>query len=398
MVNDSAAAAALHAVERVLSGDQPGFELVDGTIDGPVERFVVVPARGMPRLLLPLPTPAMRAALGSFVGDRPWAGLASPLIRAAARVGRPLRVSRELSLRSGSATMSPLRALLASVLGRDDFHLALRLSFGRPNAKTVVAAISGSGEILCFAKIGSETMTDDLVAHESRILERFAGTADSPVLMPRRLYADRWAGGGNVLITEPLQLEPLPRHAPAVHRAADAFAAASLVSSGTLRDSDYWRRIAERIAGIGENGATGAGIGDTIERIEAAWGGTGLDFGASHGDWSRANVGLVGGRVAALDWERCTDLAPRGIDIAHFAVLETSSRSRGRSLDIERVAGSTRQYLEEAGRPPDDAKPLVILAFLEMVVRFMTAQRAGLRTADSKFEPALQAGLQNWSA
>ena len=398
VVDESAGASALRAVEKVLGGKESGFTFVDGSPDGSIERFAVIPARGMPRLLLPVTGSAMRVALGSFLGERPWIGIASPLIRASSKiVGSRSLISKELSLLSESGARSPMRELLTSILGRGDFQLALRLSFGRPNAKTVIAAISDAGDILCFAKIGSETMTDDLVAHESNVLEKFANV-DSPVLMPRQLYAGVWDGGGNVLITEPLQLESLSRSAKDAHIAADSFTAASLVATDTLKKSTYWSETLERIETLGGLKTQGSGIHDAISEIEAVWGDISFDFGPSHGDWSRANVGMVNGRVAALDWERCTHGAPRGLDTAHFALLEASSRSRGRSFDIERVAKSTQQYLASAGRPPEHAKPLIILDLLEMVVRFMTAQSAGLRTSDSKFEPALEAGLRNWSA
>ena len=106
---------------------------------------------------------------------------------------------------------------------------------------------------------------------------------------------------------------------------------------------------------------------------------------------------MVNGRVAALDWERCTKLAPRGIDIAHFALSENSSGFLRKTLDTDRVANTVRQYLTVANRPPNEAEPLIVLALLEMVIRFRSAQSAGVKTSDSKFGPALQAALQQWS-
>jgi len=397
-MNDPAAAAAFLAVERVLGGSRT---LSDPT-DGAVERFVVLPATGVPRLLLPLPMPAMKAALSGFVGQRRWTSLLPPLIRTAVRVGGHVPVlGRTLSFRSGSGTPSPLRTMLGSLLGRDDYHLAMRLSFGRPNAKTVVAAISDDGEMLCFAKIGAEAMTNDLVAHEGRVLERFA-TLGPPLRMPRLLHAGDWLDGATLLVTEPLRLQPLARDARCAHRAADAFAAASHVSTAPLKDSAFWHRLTESIeSGVGRS-AHHRGLMESAARIRAAWGERTFDFGGCHGDWSRANVGLVDGRVAAIDWERCSEVAPRGIDTAHFALLEASGRSRrlrGRApLDIEQIADRTGHYLVSAGRSADDARPLVLLDCLQMAARFLTAERAGLHAVDSTFEPALKTGLLRWCA
>ena len=399
--------AAFSAVGKILGGYETGFEIVDGVDSDAIERFVVVSVRGTPRLLLPPDRSIMRSAIESFLGNRRMVGLVTPFIQVASRAGGPLsRVSADVSLISRNGTPSPLRGLLASVLHRDDFEIALRLSFGRPNAKTVAMAISRTGEALCFAKFGSEAMTNDLVAHEGAILAHFEGT-DMPVIMPRLLYSGKWANGHNVLITAPLQLEPLKLDAQDAHRAADAFSAQNFVTNSTLSDSVYWQQVVENVNNSrGHNGSDRALL-HFVTKIEEIWGDSEFDFGASHGDWARANLGLVGGRVAAFDWERCTEIAPRGIDVAHFVLSESSPSLFGKPLfgkplfraplDIQRAAGSVRQYLESAGLPPNNAELLIMLALLEMVIRFRSAQTAGLRSADLKFGPALEAGLQRWA-
>ena len=390
--------AAFAAVSEVLGGYEPGFALRAGRRPEAVERFVVLSVRGSPRLLLPPERTALRSALAGFLGNRRPVGLAAPLVGLAARVGGPLAsVCSEASLTSRDDRPAPLRTLIADAVGRDDFRLALRLSFDRPNAKTVAMAISDAGEPLCFAKFGSEAMTDDLVAHESAALERFEGVADMPVVMPRRLHSGTWANGHNVLITAPLRLAPLERDALVAHRAADAFAFGSRAASAALRDSAYWRRTRERAERLG-GGDDRAQLLATLTEIDGIWGGHRLDFGASHGDWARANLGLVEGRVAALDWERCTELAPHGIDIAHFVLCESASLGQGGSIDNARAAESLRRHLADVGRPPEDAEPLIALALLEMVIRFESARDAGIRSVDSKFSPALKAGLQAWAS
>ena len=400
--NGDQRSAAFSAVGKILGGYEPGFELVAGADPEAIERFVVLFVRGSPRLLLPPERPIMRSAIASFLGNHRFANLVMPFVQVASRAGGPLsRVSTDVSLTSRGSAASPLRELISGVLCRDDFEIALRLSFGRPNAKTVAMAISTSGDALCFAKFGSEAMTDDLVAHEGAILERFEGV-DMPVIMPRLLYSGTWAGGRNVLITAPLQLVPLKRDARDAHRAADIFASRNFVVNSTLSDSAYWRRVVDSATSSGDHGGSRATLLASITRIEEVWGDSHLDFGASHGDWARANLGMIEGRIAALDWERCTELAPRGIDVAHFALSEGSlsllgKSLFGRSLYIERAAESVRQYLRSAGLPVGNAEPLIMLALLEMVIRFRSARTAGLRSADSKFGPALEAGLRKWT-
>lgn len=396
--DNSKNSAAFASVAKVLSGYQPGFDLTGEASPDAIERFVVLCVRGSPRLLLPPSPPLMRAAIKSFLGNRRFlAALVAPFIQGACWIGGPLSyLSTPVSLTSTDGKSSPLRELLANALGHNDFQIAMRLSFGRPNAKMVAMAISSEGEVLCFAKFGSEAMTNDLVAHESAILEQFEGV-DMPLIIPGRLFSGAWVGGHNVLITAPLQMEPLEPDASSAHQAADAFASLNAVTTSALKDSAYWQQIGERVAQLEDSGNGKEPLSTTVARIEQAWGDSIFDFGASHGDWSRANLGLVDGRVAALDWERCTELSPRGIDIAHFAICEITARAFKKSFDIEHVAKSVRQYLHAAGQPPEKAEALLMFAMLEMVIRFKSAQNVGLRSADSKFRPALQAGLKKWA-
>ena len=385
--------AASKAVGMVLGGYETGFNFIWDSHPNSIEDFIVLRIKGEPRLLLPTSPVVTRAALQNFIGHNKIASLVLPALNFCTRLSGPLSfLSSSASLTSANDSLSPLRVLMAKVLDRNDFQFALRLSFSRPNAKTVAMAISDTGQVLCFAKFGSERMTNDLVAHESNILARFKDK-ELPLIVPEALYSGKWAGGYNVLITAPLQLEPLKRDASLAHQAADAFAASSIISRSELSGSEYWHQMKARVASLADNGELLA----NMARLETMCGNKHFDFGSSHGDWSRANVGLVNGKIAAVDWERCTSLAPRGIDIAHFAISEKPSTLFGKSLDIEQAAAVTGKYLEAAAQPVANAKSLTMLALLEMVVRFKIAQNVAIKSTDSKFGPALEAGLQKWS-
>lgn len=390
--------AAISSVADVLGGYQSGFEMVSGPSTDALEKFAVLSARGIPRLMLPLNNAALRTALSSYLGNYRIAAMLMPyLIKASANVGSPFpNISSVVSLTSQSGAPCALRELLTKVLDTDSFHIALRLSFGRPNAKTVALAISETGEPLCYAKFGSEAMTNDLVAHESSIFDRFENQ-NMPVIMPRRLFSGTWAKENNALITTPLNMQPLKKNAPLVHQAADLLASQYKESSGALRDSKYWLDIVERVTKLKESSGPDQLLTEAITKIEQVWGDYEFDYCASHGDWTRANLGMIDGKVAALDWERCTTHSPRGIDVAHFAIFEHSFSAFRKTLDINELAGNVNRYQKDSGRNGDNTEILIILGLLQMVVRFKSARRAGVQSTDSKFGPALRAGLRQWA-
>ena len=384
----------LSKVGNVFGGYESGFEFVEGSRADALEHYLVISARGVPRLLLPASPKLMKIAMNNFLGGRPGALLMPAAVRFAASVGGPFSsVCSKVSLISNNGQASPLRQLISGVVGRDDFHLALRLSFGRPNAKMVAMAISENGKVLCYSKLGSDTITNELVKHESRILDSYE-QYNFPVIAPKKMFSGNWGENQHILITSPLELEPLRRDASNAHVAAETLASHGSDTRSTLVDSKYWMRI----SALARQHPKHDILPNTVAMIENIWGKCEFDFGNSHGDWTRANVGLVDGRVAALDWERFSHCAPKGIDIAHFAICEKRPYSLGKALNTDQLAEKVRSYLQSADLPEKDAEPLVLFALLEMVVRFKHSAKTEHRSSDVKFGPALLEGIDKWAA
>lgn len=386
------------SVNSVLSGYTDGYELVEGSHPDAIERFVLLSVGGSPRLLLPTARTLQKKSIRAFLGDRYISKLISLFVHCAKVMGGPFtRYSAEYSLVSRVQNTSPIRVLISGILGRNDFQIALRFSFGRPNGKSVAMAISDEGEVLCYVKIGSEAMTSDLVAHESTILEKYENS-NLPIIFPRCLYSGTWKEEYNVLVTEPLQLVPLPRDAGLAHKTAGVLATSGMTEHSVLKDSAYWQNLVERVSARSEKRTNSTDpILAAVNEIERVWGDRDFTFGLSHGDWTRSNIGMLDGHIAGLDWERCVCLAPSGIDVVHFAMSEETSRTFSRALDIERLLSKSSRYLETAQLSTSNVKPLIMLAFLEMVIRFRSAESAGINSIDSKFGVALRSALEKWA-
>ena len=388
----------LSSVSMVLGGYSGGFELVEGAHDEALERFFQLGKKNSPRLLLPVNKSLLLPATNGFLVGRRFAGFIPLFVRMSALIGGPFtRYCSEYSLVSKKQSLSPLRQLLSEVLKRNDFQIALRFSFGRPNGKTVAMAISNDGEILCYAKIGSESVTSGLVSHESMVLQKFEET-NIPMIIPRRLYSGTWKSGHDVLVTEPIKLKPLPEDASCAHEAIYSLTTFSSTQVSQLSKSLYWadlnERVGEAIKAIDESNGL---MNSALAHIDKKWGQCSTTFGISHGDWTRANTGLVDGQVAGLDWERCHLLAPLGLDIAHFSISDNMTRGLSRTINVDEVLIKVQEHAKNAGGMEITHECLILLALLEMVIRFKSAGRAKIRAKDSKFEVALQSALTKWS-
>ena len=371
-----------------------GYELVDGRPDsGSLETFRILPPRGRARLLAPASGNELIGSYSTFANGRGFRGAAiTSGLWAAVRLGQSDRVlDRRVSLVAHDGVEgSPLRELLESVLHTPDFSIAIRLTSGRPNAKLVVAAISPEGEPFCFAKLAGGPHVAELVRHESRTLADLAAIEHSMVI-PEVLFAGDWQGV-ETLITTALPMRRLPRSAVTAHRASDDLCRLSGMQAAELAASGYWDRMKGRLATLQSSDGPEVGlIESSIEFVEDRWGASEFEFGRGHGDWSRANLGLAGKQLVAIDWERSQADVPRNLDLAHFALIDDGRSAGSRLLDVTLLERHTAELLALAGRSSDRAQALTALAVLEMVVRFAEAVSAGLEANDAKFGPLLRA-------
>ena len=106
---------------------------------------------------------------------------------------------------------------------------------------------------------------------------------------------------------------------------------------------------------------------------------------------------MVGNRVAAIDWERCVQFAPQGIDLTTFWIAEKPRQRFSRDLDVDSILANLREHLRAADLPEHRGEVLTLLALLEMVIRFKSAQKVGFNLPESKFELALRSALGKWA-
>jgi hypothetical protein len=366
-----------------------------------VDRLGVLPSLAHPHLLVPLRS--RRAASASFLrfanGLSPRGRLAATALAVGMRAGaaRPLLRSRlTLSVREGTPPERlsdlVLRHRLQEIFGREDLELAVRVGALRPNGKPVVQALTRSGEVLAFVKVGWNDLTRLLVRREAAALEGIARRSPPPVEfdVPRLLWAGPWHEYELVVVapvngTRGYSWRTHMEPPPAATREVATWAG---VSRGALEASGWWQDAVERARG-------NARLTAALERIGRAHGTTELAFGSCHGDWSPWNMQVRHGRLFVWDWERSRPDVPVGLDVGHYLLLVALQLKRrdvraAAAHALERAPGA----LETLDVPGGRARLLLGLTTLEMALRFEEARRAGVFLTHDLFADALDVVLE----
>ena len=301
------------------------------------QAHVSAPARGLPGrtrrhpgALLPLPSAAdprllvpadnRRAAAAALRQHGHRAGLADRF-----RAG-----GLSLALRSGLAQIvlrgrvdigedPGILGQLADVLGQPVLA-SVQLGRARANRKPVLAIHASDGRLLGYAKVGVSPLTDRLVRAEGAALHRLGTAGLRAVRAPEPLYAGTWHDLP-ILVQSALPVRPGAVSAARLAAATAEVADLDRVDGVPLRDTPYWSRLGERIAGL-PDGPVAVRLSATLTGLHEVARDSALDTGSWHGDWTPWNMSALPDGVAAWDWERFTGGVPRGFDALHHDLHE----------------------------------------------------------------------------
>ncbi|MBW3601577.1 MAG: hypothetical protein KY434_02620 [Actinobacteria bacterium] len=369
-----------------------------------LDEFVVLPAQGRPRYLVP---PGRRAASAALRG---YNRLRRPHVRAARAVLaaglRPGLLQRLSGLRvalcvphdasPGSAEAATLPGALRKMLQAPELVVAAGLGGAEPNRKPVLQLLDPQGGIRGFAKVGWNDYTRTHVENEVAALERL--TAEPPRCFgtPSLVAAGRWHGL-RVCVSSPLPPEVRPYAAatgPPPLSVTREIAGRGEPERGALAASRYWRQLRGRLAAAPLDGRRRRVVDACMHDLADRAGAVQMGFGAWHGDWSPWNMGWVGSRLHVWDWEHSAPCVPLGFDLLHFD-FQVAFELRGRRLDqaVSRVAARGPDQLARLGVTADARPPTVMLYLLELLCRSDEGMRAGVGR-DARFYPSVLDALE----
>lgn len=359
-------------------------------------RLLAFPHARNPRLLLPAEhaRAAATAVRRSSEGGSPWQTWAAQIAAFGVSAGLLADFPANLlTLRFGNDTAEdvPLLRHLSQVVG-EELTVAVRTGRGRPNGKPVLLLLSPDGRVLGFAKVGGNVLTRGLVRNEARVLAGFDDDERERLSfdVPRILHHGPWHDLELLVVTAIKGGRGSPRD-PARHAMREIAGRCGL-DLLPLGASGFWEQTQARLARLqAQDASVGALV--TAERVVSErLGDERLLFGGWHGDWTPWNMSANGERLSVWDWERSGPSAPVGLDLAHHLMMVANHRRRLDSRSIRRLGQRAEPVIGDLGQATRHASLLILLALLEMALRFEEARAVGIAITN-RYTPLLTSAI-----
>lgn len=356
----------------------PGRPVTVSRSPRPSTRYLVLPALGRPRAIVPAGRrrAAARALHRQLSGNGRRRAMSRGAAVLAAASGVADLMAPTLSVEGPPGGVAA--GVLSDVLHRDDLFLAMPVSPPRANRKPVVQVMDPAGRVLAFAKVGHDDLTRALVRREAQALQRVGKLSYGSLVVPDVLGLREWSGL-SVLVLSAVEVRRhrlSPRESElALRRTTAAVVACGDPEVVDLAASEHVHRLREDLA---RSGLLGQHLLPVVEELTMRLGAAAV--GGWHGDLNPGNVALAQGPSTVWDWERFEQSAPEGFDLLHhhFTSATHSGTSAGRAAaDLVAHAGTLLESTRE-----DRGRDLARLYLVTLGARYLVDRQDVAGAAD----------------
>ncbi|MEP6758534.1 MAG: hypothetical protein ABJB55_05010 [Actinomycetota bacterium] len=344
--------------------------------------YRVVPTLRRARAFVPADATAARGALRAGAGTRSRGAQRSRAL--AARLAGSRLGGAAFRDRFWVIGEDPLCAAVMSAIGEGPVSFAAAVRPPSPFRKPVLQAVTPEGRVVGYAKVAWNAVTAANVRAEHVALQRLetAEAAAPRGPAPLALLEHR---GFPVLLTRPMP-EQLRRYdaqaGPPGAPVSRAVAGLAPVDAG--RDPVGARLRARFDATHAPSQPrVMVALADLLGGIGART--ADLPSGVWHGDWSPWNLGWVGERLWAWDWEYSRADVPVGLDLPHFIF---QMRFIGQRAPVQVAFADARSQsaaaLSSLGYDAADRTVLHAAHAAEVSLRYLEAEAAGV-AANARF-------------
>jgi hypothetical protein len=357
-----------------------------------VAEYIVVPDARRPRLLVPAGDRRVAAAAVARYAEvtSSTTALKRKAAIAALRTGADRMLMRDrINVTVPKQRMSDsIDAYVAKVLG-GDLSVSVHIGPAHANRKPVLQLLAPNGDTVAFGKLSIGPLTRDLVLAETDALGQL-GRATLPSLsVPRVLHAGQWHGR-EILIQSALPIWDA-RTKLSSRRLATAMrevAACAGTHTAVLAADPYWKDSRARLDALAarrddqprwdgsDPAAEARSLGNAADRLIAHAGGTKLEFGSWHGDWTPWNMATTTTSLLVWDWERFATGVPVGFDAVHFDFQRLLVRGMEPERAIDITLGRSDRLLAPFGIDPVAANLTALLYLINLASRYLEDRQA----------------------
>jgi hypothetical protein len=351
------------------------------------QEFVLVPSAANPKLVVPVgPNAAAARVLRSATAPGSLAATArSGLLGLGLRTGAGSRLLRDrlvVDLPDGAPALDDH---LGRLLGREVL-VGMRVGPPRANRKPVLQVVTPHGELVAYAKLGVNELTDALIGTEAAALTRLAGAHLGDVRIPALLHSGTWQSRA-LLVQAALPVRRSRRGGAVATRITAAMVSVSTAEGSAqqaLGDLPWWHRTCAVVAALPPSGSADA-IAEVGRHLAGSTGQV-LTAGAWHGDWNPGNCSVLADVVLVWDWERYEAGVPAGFDALHLALHGAFAAGVAPRAAAGKLLTDAATLLAPFGVPSADAR-LVATAYLwGLGARYLQDDQAAAGAAVGRLE------------
>lgn len=286
---------------------------------------------------------------------------------------RAARATWRRALATGLATRLPVARLCIadheSGIERylaDHLHRTLRIGVllgpPRANRKPVLQLFDGEGRTFAFAKLGSTSLTADLVTNEAAALQFLDRHRTSTFKAPRLLHVGTW-GGMPVIVQEALDQAQTSGDSPS----PPFTVMAEIAGLNGFRDEGP--ACGTVLDALPDGGTTSLPYIAPFERLRSVLGAAPPSpVGSWHGDFAPWNLATAASVTHVWDWERFSTSAPVGSDAAHYRMQLALRAGVSPPVAWDAACSDVGAVLKASAREPEHA-PVVTGTYLLAVCR-----------------------------
>ncbi len=370
------------AIDMLQALYPPPLQVVSGRGSHPdaaaYARYVALPHRGSPRLLVSAGSPRAGAAAvrRQLTGQRPRTRAARAVLGRLTRTGLLGRVGRTRLTVEGPSGADSVESQLSELLGLARPLLAMPVGPARSNRKPVLQVVATDGEVVAFVKVGHRELTRRLVRHEAAALRRLAEISPTTFTAPGVRAVSEWHDLVLLVLT-PLTIPSRRITGPAARSRLVAVVQEISTVGGVSehRWADHPHRTGLQSAldalGSASAGALRALVADLPGDVV-------VPAGAWHGDLNSGNLALVPGGVPVWDWERFATGVPVGYDLLHHDLHEAiTARGVRPVVAATDLLARAEQILAAVGPGPRAASDVIVRSYLlTMGCRYLADDQA----------------------